>query len=255
VNGDDGLILVPKKLLGFYFEFMSRLWVVNETKTRVSGHSMSLNSRAWEHQGGKTTEVPLVRWNLIYGVDKYGVGMQNPQVWNSVLSCSEGVDPKELWLHFHRRWFSQLRKLTRFGGNYFLPLLAGGLGLKPVAEVYYTPWQRAAVDDALRCVGTSRKPRYQTILRNNLPRSSAIVVQTTAKVAVIGTGVSSTDVPNSHRPWVDEQTSWLLPARLPKRFHPEFSGDEVAKAWDLKIVDYNQEVANQILPKLVDIEN
>jgi hypothetical protein len=141
VNGDDGLIFLPKSMLEEYKVYVSRLWELNMVKTLVSGVGsgccFSFNSVLYSVKGEEVYEVPSIRWNLIKRVDKLGEEVKDPTVWNLLLgSVGDQVDKLWLWREFNKNWSSTLKSFSERGNNFFLPHIAGGLGL--VAPSHFT---------------------------------------------------------------------------------------------------------------------
>lgn len=166
VNGDDGLIIIPERYLDRYMEFMGRLWELNPIKTQVSTVFFSLNSRMFMDRRGFAFEPPFIRWNIIDRVSRTGSErMVNPKVWNELFNSMHSDCSKELWDFFHVKWKDTLDHLCRFGNNYFLPEMAGGLGMRPppCIEVKVTPQQNATIIATYKLLGKpSRPPKWMT---------------------------------------------------------------------------------------------
>jgi hypothetical protein len=131
VNGDDGVIVLPRFLLETYFSYMGNLWVINRQKTMVSTVAFLFNSQMRYLKD--YTEVPKIRFNLIAGVTKYGNSYQVP----SVLNCALSSVPKKYedhiweWSMASRHWQKTLSELSRKSpsANWCLPYHLGGLGI------------------------------------------------------------------------------------------------------------------------------
>lgn len=166
VNGDDGLILIPKRMVDRYMRFMGNLWNLNRIKTQVSTTIFSLNSRLFCDRRGVAYEVPCVRWNIINRVGRTGELMLNPVVWNELNRSLHGVASLRIWNYFHKKWKNVLDLLTsRNGNNYFVPHIAGGLGLYPSPAISYeiTPQQNALIVETQKLVNVEgRMPRWAT---------------------------------------------------------------------------------------------
>jgi len=147
INGDDGLIILPRALVSEYFSFCENLWEVNRLKTYVSSSVFSFNSQFYHFPD--FTRVGIVRYSLIRGQDKFGMVSQDPRVFNTVLRTNSILSENHLFLEFRKFWKSRLDKLTRHGNNYFLPLCCGGLGLRPPRDRVWT---------------TSRQQRHAIVL-------------------------------------------------------------------------------------------
>lgn len=136
INGDDGLIILPKALVKEYFAFAEELWEVNILKTYVSDMVFSFNSQFYYFPSFK--RVGIVRYSLIRGQDKFGEMSQDPRVFNTVLATNTVLSESHLFGMFHRFWKKRLDRLCRSGNNYFLPLCCGGLGLHPPRDRVWT---------------------------------------------------------------------------------------------------------------------
>jgi len=149
VNGDDGVILLPRGYVKAYFDWMGNLWKLNMNKTYVSNKVFSFNSVLWMVESGK--KVDLIRHKLIDRFDKFGEKISNPIVWNRVADSIKNQSSevqKKVWSYFAATWRDILRKVSDNGtNNWFLPLAAGGLGLtKPKGlEFKVTLLQKGAV--------------------------------------------------------------------------------------------------------------
>jgi hypothetical protein len=128
VNGDDGIIILERDDLQFYVDWMSKLWNLSETKTYVSDEFFSFNSELWSVKSLK--KVPIIRWNLIYGLDKFGGHTSDPRVFNTIIEDSPPSFHNKIWNYFVgcRHWQNILNNSQ--GANWFLPTAIGGLGLK-----------------------------------------------------------------------------------------------------------------------------
>jgi hypothetical protein len=166
INGDDGLIILPKRFIKRYMTFMGRLWELNPVKTQISRTFFSLNSRLFCDKRGVAFEPPFIRWNIIYRVGRTGEAMLNPTVWNELNSSLHGVASKRIWDLFHKQWKDTLDLLTRrTGNNYFLPQLCGGLGLFPSPNIEFeiTPQQNALIVETQKLVNVAGKtPAWST---------------------------------------------------------------------------------------------
>ncbi len=136
INGDDGLILLPRDLVDPYFSFVEELWEINRLKTYISSRVFSFNSQFYYFPS--FSRVGIVRYSLMRGQDKFGNESQDPRVFNTVLQTNRILSENSLFLEFHRHWEKRLKKLTRHGNNYFLPLCCGGLGLHPPRDRVWT---------------------------------------------------------------------------------------------------------------------
>jgi hypothetical protein len=162
VNGDDGIILLPKSLVEPYFAFMSNLWGMNRLKTYVHSRYFSFNSTFFDSK--RTERVPIIRWNLIMGRDKYGNRGLNPMVWNTVREDAPPEAEEELLRYFIKEWRGVLSYLDKKGNgnNWFLPTSVGGFGLRTSSTFKITPRQRAAIRLARESVGESRLGSMRT---------------------------------------------------------------------------------------------
>jgi hypothetical protein len=162
INGDDGLIGLPERLVPAYLDWMNQLWTMNPLKTFIRRDLASFNSQLWR-MGPQVRKVGLFRWNLIYRIDKYGDESQDPRVWNDILEDSAGF-ADELWPLFVRSWkpiFDYLEKRDP-GHNWFLPLSVGGFGLEAHKEFVVTPRQNAAIRQCEAYLGKPRAPPCAT---------------------------------------------------------------------------------------------
>jgi hypothetical protein len=174
INGDDGLVAIPRRFVKDYLSWMDNLWGINRIKTQVSTRVFTLNSRMWQARNGQALEVPFLRLNLIERVDRGGNFLINPQVWNEILRDLNGskrqpvkvVSEKRTWRMFHRNWTGTLEFLCKGkGNNYFLPEIVGGLGLIPPSSLHF--WTTARQNHAIACVESAlnkelRPPKFRT---------------------------------------------------------------------------------------------
>lgn len=171
VNGDDGVIALPRILVEPYFKWMNTLWNLNVIKTQIHRDVFTINSRMFKINADRETftEVNFFRYNLIERQDRHGDRILDPQVWN-VFSETAGplMEPNLLWDKFHREWSGTLKYLTKGkGNNYFLPTVFGGLGMVPLpGQNWYTnSRQRYAIVQTLKRKGKELPPpRWRTTI-------------------------------------------------------------------------------------------
>jgi len=163
-NGDDGLIVLPRRLVPAYISWMNKLWGLNEMKTWIDTEIFSFNSQTYRVKGGKVSSIPKIRWNLIQRVDKYGEKIHDPTVWNSVSeSLPEGLHESIFHHHFKNYWSKTLSNLCRGGNNYFLPHNVGGLGLNPYGIRFkISPRQYLAIKIADYHLLKGERPKFAT---------------------------------------------------------------------------------------------
>jgi len=131
VNGDDGVIGLPKRLVGEYFKFMEQLWSINRVKTFVHHDFFSFNSKLFRRKSKGHSLTPTIRWNLIRRLDKNGEKLFDPRIWNVISDHSPSDLRLRLFKYFLPNWkevFEHYRKIG-WEGNWFLPEITGGLGL------------------------------------------------------------------------------------------------------------------------------
>jgi hypothetical protein len=164
INGDDGLIVIPRSLLPEYARFTRQMWELNPLKSFVSRRFVSFNSQLFDLGSdfnvcpAKLASVPRIRFNLIAGIDKFGERMQNLTVFNTIVESAGGLSESPNLVHQLWSWFvcspwrESLSYLDSFrrGNNWFLPLQAGGYGIRVPWDFHITPRQRAGVTVALR---------------------------------------------------------------------------------------------------------
>jgi hypothetical protein len=150
VNGDDGIIILPKVLVDHYFLWMSNLWKINQMKTYVSKRFFSYNSQLWDLN--KDSQVPMIRFNILDAIDKFGNNSSDPRLWNKVAEDTPESMHGRLWEFFvgNPHWRRTLGVLGKRGNNWFLPEIVGGVGLRLNRTlfddlVYITPKQRAGI--------------------------------------------------------------------------------------------------------------
>jgi len=165
VNGDDGLIAIPLRLKNQYIEWMNQLWEMNLLKTYEHRDYASFNSQLFDLKEGK--RIPLIRYNLIRRVDKFGDKCLDPSVWNQVVKdCPNNKRTHEiLFRKYCLYWKDQLEFLKKLGGgnNYFLPKAVGGFGLNPGHLLFeVTPRQYAGIEICERSQGSSKRPEVVT---------------------------------------------------------------------------------------------
>lgn len=156
INGDDGVIAIPKQILEQYVKWMGTLWNLNSIKTQVHRDVFTINSRMFKISRDRRSfdEVSFFRYNLLERQDRGGGRIIDPQVWNVFSeTASTLMEPDLLWSKFHREWSGTLQYLTKGkGNNYFLPEIFGGLGLVPLpGQSWYTnSRQRYAIIQTLK---------------------------------------------------------------------------------------------------------
>jgi len=160
VNGDDGVILLPQSLIEPYFSFMTNLWGMNRLKTYIHSDIFSFNSTLFTCQRGVVRRLPIIRWSLIAGTDKYGNYGKNPTVWNyirdEILDWFPSFEEPLLgYFISSKHWRKTLQYLDKRGNgnNWFLPKSVGGYGLRNSKNVRLTPRQQAGVDLVMRSIG------------------------------------------------------------------------------------------------------
>jgi len=152
VNGDDGVVILPKHLVEQYFEFVSELWQINRAKTYVSDKIFSFNSKLWRISTREL--IPITRFKLIDCIDKSGDPCNDPLLFNRVASDCAPYARQKAWEWFcsNERWGKILKQATTRGLNWFLPRVCGGLGLTQVGpdRLYITPLQKTMIVEAFR---------------------------------------------------------------------------------------------------------
>lgn len=150
INGDDGVAcLKNKEHVELYKAWMSMLWSLNKMKTYVSRHYLSFNSAIRLTSNGE--EVPLVRWNIIRGIDKFGDHSKDPSLFNLLAKDGKGLIPEaDLWRFFIGvpHWRDVLNKLDNDSertSNWFLPKALGGYGIEREASFAITKRQLSLI--------------------------------------------------------------------------------------------------------------
>jgi hypothetical protein len=221
INGDDGLIYLPRHLVQAYFDFIEKiLWDINRSKTYVHPNIFSFNSALFRVVGSLVEPQPIIRWNLIHRIDKYGNKVLDPRVWNIIWeSCPE--HGFWLWRKFLPNWKEDLLALSQnvkgYSHNWNLPLSCGGLGLYPVDQRWFrrvTRRQWYTVSKTLSLVGRGN-PRWRTGVSSvSKPREykygPALILG--GSRSVVATGVGK---PVDERIATDERTV-LVPRFLPR---------------------------------------
>lgn len=150
INGDDGVICLKNAHdVKLYKDWMSTLWSLNPMKTYVSRHYFSFNSEMRLTKTGQL--VPMVRWNVIRGIDKFGNNSKDPTLYNLVVKDALGLIPeRELWKFFigNPHWrgvFAALDEKTDGASNWFLPKPLGGYGIERQCSFAITKRQLSLV--------------------------------------------------------------------------------------------------------------
>jgi hypothetical protein len=197
VNGDDGIIVLPRSWVPAYFDFMSNLWELNSLKTYVHNRYFSFNSAIFTLDGVKT---PIIRWSLISGIDKFGDMLTNPLIWNTILDSCPSLG-RELWERFIKKphWRSLLdyemrgtHRVRRYN-NWFTPLCSAGLGLVPPDDLEWglTPRHSAGVREAMFRVieGLPLGDLSSRVGRRDRDRRKYFVMKSVVPVAGFGKGI------------------------------------------------------------------
>jgi hypothetical protein len=146
INGDDKIIVIPRRLLDKYFNYMSNLWVINKAKTYVDRHVFSFNSQLWDIRSRK--QINLLRFSLVDGVDKNGEPCKDPRIWNCIYATAPSYAREEMFRYFAASpvWHKKLAKVSARGVNWFLPEIGGGLGLKnDWSKPFISPIQKTMI--------------------------------------------------------------------------------------------------------------
>ncbi len=165
VNGDDGIIVIPRRLVEDYFNFADEFWELNRLKTYVSRNLISFNSQFFQKRGLLSKQVPIIRWNLIINNNKNGGKGHDPRVWNVVRECAPPVYEEFLFREFLKNWKDKLQECSKNGCNWFLPLSVGGAGLKTRKPFRITGRQYFAIAETRRRIGTEKGCPFQTRVR------------------------------------------------------------------------------------------
>ncbi len=184
INGDDGVIGIPLRLKQDYLDWMSLLWSMNPLKTFEGRSKLSFNSKLWKYSELRKEcyPVPLIRWNLIHRIDKFGDQSMNPQIWNDVKLDAPELFQPYLFRIFVKHWKVRFKYLDDFdpGHNWFLPLSCGGLGLEPPHGWSFriSGRQWSGVRECEQSLGLEKIPAVATrvaIHRDQRPRFSKII--------------------------------------------------------------------------------
>jgi hypothetical protein len=177
VNGDDGVIVLPRDWVQEYFTFVNELWELNPLKSYVHERIFSFNSTFFQLGKG---QLPIFRWNLISAFATRGGKTIDPTCWNEVAESAPGY-ADELWKFFigSPAWRETLAYLDRRanGNNWFVPRVCGGYGLRRFTEtdlgegfkarkdleVHLHPNQARAILQTILCFGSGHDaPDFQT---------------------------------------------------------------------------------------------
>jgi hypothetical protein len=165
VNGDDGIAVIPKRLVSAYFDWMGLFWKLNRLKTYVSANFLSFNSQFFIDVKGRAKLVPLIRWNLIINNDKNGQKGLDPRVWNKVRECAPHYMEEYLFAQFRLNWDGVLKPCSATGNNWFLPLVLGGAGLDTSRKVVLSGRQNYYVALVRRLLGGEEGPKHSATIR------------------------------------------------------------------------------------------
>jgi hypothetical protein len=217
VNGDDGVIHLRETDLGAYHQFMSELWSLNNLKTYVNKCIISFNSVLW-HLGTQVRRVPIIRFNVLAGIDKFGDPQQDPALFDLVVQDAIVVEKDTLWKWFigNPHWRDQLARLSHGGNNWFLPKNVGGLGISSRDPEYITHRQMGGVRkfiDGSRQVSTA-PIRPKNKVRTHVARNW---------FHVIGGVDAPSEAPLAvPRTTVENDSVRIRPGKLPKGGVPDF---------------------------------
>jgi hypothetical protein len=147
INGDDKIVVLPRRYVEDYFAYMSELWEINLTKTYVDARYFSFNSKLWDRKN--RVQVPILRFAMCDGIDKNGDKSADPRSWNRIKADCPPFARKEMFNFFNSCpvWRPILQRASKFEINWFLPEICGGLGLRTPEgdQARVTPLQRTMV--------------------------------------------------------------------------------------------------------------
>jgi hypothetical protein len=217
LNGDDGVILLPRLFIEHYFSFMNELWEINRMKTYVHPTLFSFNSQLWNiNTGGR---VSLLRFNIVDALDKFGEQSRDPTVWNAVLGDCPEWAARKMWSYFigNPHWRTLLG--GRGGGNWFLPHVAGGWGLRkpPGLEIFFSPRQKFNLVKIFESKEIDEKVRTKSAPSKRV-RWSHEPLMIRGGISVLGDKRNSS--PNvtvdilKPRNWLNEDGRHLIPGKL-----------------------------------------
>lgn len=184
VNGDDGIIAIPRDLVPSYFRWVSNFWKLNPLKTFVQRNFISFNSTTYQIRNGLLTAIPLLRWNLCrrWGVENN----QDPRIWNEIARSAQEFAPlcKGAFL---QGWAPVLNHLRKYSPDlcYQAPLCCGGLGLKGFGG-YMSGKQHAVNRSTEKLLYSCKEPPWGTKVVGAVkqPGRQRLVLPWTRKVFV-----------------------------------------------------------------------